>query len=252
MPKMVEVKNLVATYGKNIILDDVSFSVNSGEIFAILGGSGSGKSTILRHLIGLKKPHAGELFVLGQNIAEANDKQRREISRQFGVLYQSGALFGAMTVAENIALPLQEYTKLPKKAIINLVRLKLEIVGLAHAENLYPAELSGGMLKRAALARAMALDPKLLFFDEPSSGLDPVLAADLDRLILKIRDSLGTTMIIVTHDLDSTMAIADRVILLDSCCKGILASGEPHQLEDSNDPKVKDFFNRCGLRNLNK
>jgi len=247
--KIIEVNHLQATYGSTIVLKDVSFSVKQGEIFAILGGSGSGKSTILKHLIGLKQPAAGKIIVLNKNMGTANEKTRRKICCRFGVLYQKGALFGSMTVAENISLPLQEFTKLPKQAIADIAQLKLEMVGLEEAGELYPSELSGGMLKRASLARAMALDPELLFFDEPSSGLDPILAAELDNLILRIRDSLGTTMVIVTHDLDSTMLIADRVILVDKQAQGIIATGDPRTLANNNsNPAVKNFFNRCGLR----
>ncbi|NOY80715.1 MAG: ATP-binding cassette domain-containing protein [Kiritimatiellaeota bacterium] len=245
----IEVSGLTASYGHKVVLTNVSFSVKRGEVFAILGGSGSGKTTILRHLIGQARPAAGAVKVLDTDVAAAPEDQLRRLRSRFGVLYQTGALFGGMTVGENVGLPLRELTNLPDAAVDVLVRLKLRLVGLEGAENLYPAELSGGMRKRAGLARAMALDPDLLFFDEPSSGLDPVLAAGLDRLIVKLRDAFGTTMVLVTHDLDSVMAVADRVILLSGQARGVVAEGDPRQIEKSAArAEVRDFFSRCGLR----
>ncbi len=246
---VIEVTGLTASYGPTVVLEDISFCVRRGEVFGILGGSGSGKTTILRHLIGQARPAAGAITVLDTDITAAPEEELRRLRRRFGVLYQTGALFGGMTVGENVGLPLRELTDLPDAAVEALVRLKLHLVGLDGTEDLYPAELSGGMRKRAGLARAMALDPDLLFFDEPSSGLDPVLAAGLDRLIIKLRDAFGTTMVLVTHDLDSVMAVADRVILLSGRTRGVIAEGDPRRIERSADrAEVRDFFGRCGLR----
>jgi len=246
---VIEVRGFLAKYGDTLILSDLTFTVMRSEIFGILGGSGSGKSTILKHLIGLKAPAGGLIRFLDTDLGQATEAERLDLSRRFGVLFQNGALFGALTVGENVALPLQEFTELPADAVTEIVRNKLNLVGLTGSETRYPSELSGGMRKRAGLARAMALDPELLFFDEPSSGLDPVLAADLDRLILKLRDTFGTTMVIVTHDLDSTLSVTDRVILLDGTTKGIIATGNARDLAAR--PELGDvhtFFNRAGLR----
>jgi len=245
----VVVSELTAGYGAQIVLRDVSFRVRRGEIFAILGGSGSGKTTLLRHLIGKQGPLSGAVEVLGTDVNQANEGTLQRLRRRFGILYQTGALFGGLTVAENVALPLQEFTDLSEDAIRAVVAFKLHLVGLDGAGPLYPAELSGGMRKRAGLARALAMDPELLFFDEPSSGLDPVLAAGLDRLILRLREILRTTMVVVTHDLDSVLAIADRAILLDANQAGIIAEGDPRELAAGDGrPEVHKFFSRCGLR----
>ncbi len=247
------VENLTAAYGNRTVLQNVSFTVQAGEIFAVLGGSGSGKTTLLRHLIGKLPPVRGSVTVLGTNVYEGDETALQALRRRFGILYQTGALFGSLTVEENVALPLEEFTPLAPTAVRELVRFKLHLVGLDGAGPLYPAELSGGMRKRAAVARAIAMDPELLFFDEPSSGLDPVLAAGLDRLILRLRDTLGTTMVVVTHDLDSVLAIADRAILLDSRAKGVIAEGDPRKFAAApKRPEVRDFFTRCGLRDPRK
>jgi phospholipid/cholesterol/gamma-HCH transport system ATP-binding protein len=245
----IDVRNVTCRYGEDTILRDISFKVYRGEIFVILGGSGCGKSTLLKHIIGLYAPAEGDILIQGRSIVKASSRERLEIQKSFGVLYQSGALFGSMTLAENIALPLQEYTKLSPEAINLMVRLKLKLVRLTGFENHIPSEISGGMKKRAGLARAMALDPQILFFDEPSAGLDPITSAEMDDLILQINESLGTTMVIVTHELPSIFKIAKRIIMLDKATQGIVAEGDPHELKDSSeDPLVRDFFNRKAVR----
>jgi phospholipid/cholesterol/gamma-HCH transport system ATP-binding protein len=241
----VDVKNVTCAYGEDVVLREVSFQVFKGEIFVILGGSGCGKSTILKHIIGLQRPVEGDIIVKGKSIVNAGAAERLEIQKGFGVLYQSGALFGSMTLAENVALPLLEYTDMPRDAVKLMVRLKLKMVRLTGFENHLPSELSGGMKKRAGLARALALDPDLLFFDEPSAGLDPITSAELDELILQLNRSLGATMIVVTHELPSIFKIAQRVIMLDRRTQGIIAEGDPRQLkETSENPWVRDFFDR--------
>jgi len=242
---LIVVKDLVAGYDDRIILQDINFSVYPAEIFVVLGGSGCGKSTLLKHMIGLHKPLEGSVLFSGQDITRAEGEDRERILRRFGVLYQSGALLSSMTVAENVSLPLEEFTSLDRDQIDLLVRLKLQLVQLEGYECLYPSQLSGGMRKRAALARAMALDPEILFFDEPSAGLDPVTSADLDSLILQLNATFGTTMVMVTHELASIMATANRVIMLDRSTRGIVAEGDPHILKDMDtNPTVYDFFHR--------
>ncbi len=242
---IIQVKDLVARYGDDIILDRISFDVYEGEIFAVLGGSGSGKSTLLKHLLGLLQPAAGEVIIDGDDICNCDENRLQQVLRKVGVLYQSAALFGSMTVAENVALPISAYTDLPAEYVAHLVRMKLNLVHLGGYENHLPSEISGGMKKRAGLARAMALNPRILFFDEPSAGLDPVTSAELDNLILHLNQRLGTTMVIITHELESIFAVANRVIMLHDSNRGIIAEGDPKYLRDhSLNPFVRHFFNR--------
>ncbi|MEW6669599.1 MAG: ATP-binding cassette domain-containing protein [Thermodesulfobacteriota bacterium] len=242
---IIQVQDLVGGYGDETILDQVSFEVYEGEIFVILGGSGCGKSTLLKHMVGLNRPWSGRVIIDGDDISVDDDLVYRRALTKFGVLYQSSALLGSMTLAENVALPILEYTDLPHQHVATLVRMKLNLVNLDGYEGYLPSELSGGMRKRAGLARAMALNPKILFFDEPSAGLDPVTSAGLDNLILRLNRSLGTTMVLVTHELQSILAVAHRVIMLDKNAKGIIAEGDPRFLRDhSLNPFVHQFFNR--------
>ena len=242
---IISVRGLTAAYGDDVILEDVSFEVRRGEVFVILGGSGSGKSTLMKHLIGLFPLVSGEVRIEGDNLATAAGELRQKILRRFGVAYQSGALFGSMTLTENVSLPLEEFTRLPVEARNVISWMKLKLVGLEGFGGHLPAEVSGGMQKRAAIARAMALDPAVLFLDEPSAGLDPITSAELDALILSLREGLGMTFVIVTHELPSIYAVADRVIMLDKRKKGITAEGRPQDLRDqSQDPYVRRFFRR--------
>ena len=242
---IIQVRDLVIGYETDIVLENISFDVEEGEIFIVLGGSGCGKSTLLKHLIGLLPPISGRIRIDGDDISDCDEATFKKILRKIGVLYQSTALFGSMTIAENVSLPIKEYTDLPQKSVDTLVKMKLKMVNLNGYENHLPSQISGGMRKRAGLARAMALNPKILFFDEPSAGLDPVASVELDNLIIHLNKSLGTTMVIVTHELQSIFNVAHRVIMLDKRTKGIIAEGNPKYLKDhSSDPFVKNFFNR--------
>ncbi|HMB94363.1 MAG TPA: ATP-binding cassette domain-containing protein [Rhodothermales bacterium] len=229
----IEVRELMMAYGSLVLMRGLSFQVRRGEIFVIMGGSGSGKSTLLKHLIGLKKPAAGTILFEGDDFGEADAPTRKGMLRRMGVLYQNGALWSGLTLAENVALPIEEYTSLPPEAIAEVVSLKLALVGLRGFESFYPNEISGGMRKRAALARAAALDPEVLFFDEPSSGLDPITASRLDDLILQLRESFGTTIVVVSHDLASIFKIADRALFLDIKQKTMTALGDPVDLREN-------------------
>jgi len=239
------VSDLTMAYGDFVIQRDLNFTVNRSDIFIIMGGSGCGKSTLLRHLIGLKSPAKGQVFYGDINFWDVSSGERSRIMRKCGILYQSGALWSSMTLAENVALPLEENSNLAPRDIKEIVSLKLALVGLAGYEEFYPSEISGGMKKRAGLARAMALDPDILFFDEPSAGLDPVSARRLDDLILELRDSLETTVVIVTHELASIFAIGNNSVFLDAETRTMIAQGDPNKLmAETDDPKVKEFLTR--------
>jgi phospholipid/cholesterol/gamma-HCH transport system ATP-binding protein len=241
----ITVRDLTMAYGKNVIQRDLSFTVNKGDVFIIMGGSGCGKSTLLRHLVGLQRPARGQVFYSGVNFWDATPGDQDAAMRRWGVLYQSGALWSSMTLAENIAIPLQEYTDLNQKEIRRIASLKLALVGLAGFEDYYPSEISGGMKKRAGLARAMALDPEILFLDEPSAGLDPTSASLLDRLILELRESLGTTIVVVTHELASIFAIGNDSVFLDGQTRTMIASGAPKQLlAECDNATVRCFLTR--------
>lgn len=240
-------RDLVLAYGGRVIQHDLDFTVRRGDIFIVMGGSGCGKSTLLRHMIGLMPPARGEILYDGVSLWGAPPEEREQLMRRFGVLYQSGALWSAMTLAENVALPLTEYTDLRPAELREVIGLKLALVGLSGFEDYYPSEISGGMRKRAALARAMALDPDILFFDEPSAGLDPISSRHLDDLIRELRDSLGATVVVVTHELASIFAIGTNSIFLDGDSRTMIASGDPHRLlEESGDPRVRSFLTRGG------
>ena len=242
---IIQVRDIAAGYGARPVLEKVSFDVAKGEVFVILGGSGCGKSTLLRHMIGLQKPYSGNITVGDTDITRCSEARFQAVLKKIGVLFQSSGLIGAMTLFENIALPVRAYSQLPDAAVEKLVRLKLKLVDLEGTERLLPSELSGGMKKRAGLARALALSPEILFLDEPSAGLDPVTSAEIDALIQKINHSMGTTMVIVTHELDSIFRIADQTIMLDKQARGIIAQGPPEQLKNTSSiPLVRQFFNR--------
>ena len=246
----ISIRNLHVAYGEREILHGITFDVPAGETVVILGGSGSGKSTLLRTLVGLEAPTSGEIIVRGKNLQKLSTEEWRELRQHIGISFQSGALFGSMTVGENVALPLHEHTQLDPATIEIMVRLKLNEVGLSGYEDYMPAQLSGGMKKRAAVARAMAMDPEILFFDEPSAGLDPIIAAGIDQLLLKLKEAFGITIIVVTHELASAFLIADRMVLLD---KGkIVANGTPTELQASSQPRVRQFLDRVAEPELSQ
>jgi phospholipid/cholesterol/gamma-HCH transport system ATP-binding protein len=242
----IEVRGLEMAYGSYVLMRDINFTVTPGEVMVIMGGSGCGKSTLLKYLIGLKEVEKGEILYCGRSFSKATPEQQEEMQRSFGVLYQGGALWSSLTLAENVALPLEQYTRLSAEEIREIVSMKLALVGLKGFEEFYPSEISGGMRKRAGLARAMSLDPALLFFDEPSAGLDPITSRRLDELILRLRDSLGTTIVVVTHELPSIFTIADTSIFLDAETKRVIAQGNPRELVKAghSDPKVREFLLR--------
>jgi phospholipid/cholesterol/gamma-HCH transport system ATP-binding protein len=241
----IEIRDLTMAYGSFVVMRDIRAQIKRGEIFIIMGGSGCGKSTLLRHMIGLKAPSRGDIFYDSVPFWKSDQDIRQQLLRKFGVLFQGGALWSSMTLAENVGLPLGEYTDLSPAEIRAVSRLKLALVGLKGFEDYHPAEISGGMCKRAGLARALALDPEVLFFDEPSAGLDPISSRNLDELILQLRDSLGATFVVVTHELASIFTIADNSIFLDATTRTLLAQGNPRQLlKDSTDPAVREFLTR--------
>ena len=241
-PPAIEVHDLVTHYGSRLILDQVDFAVDYGEVMVIMGGSGSGKSTLLRHLLGLHTPTGGSIRLLGRDITTCSADELLELRRSMGVSFQGGALLSSMTVAENVTLPLREHTKLDEHTMGIMARMKLEVVNLGGFGDLKPSQLSGGMIKRAALARAIVTDPKLLFFDEPSAGLDPVVAAELDELILRLRDTMKMTIVVITHELESAFKIADRITVLDH--GKILLTGRADEVRASDNVRIQDLLNR--------
>ena len=244
-PPLLALRDVTLAFGPKVVQQHLSFDVRRGSIFAVMGGSGCGKSTVLKAIIGLLRPRVGAILVEGEDYWAASDDRRTGIGRRFGVLFQSGALWSSLTVGENVALPMQMFTAMPEDAIARMVRLKLGLVGMEHAVDLYPSELSGGMRKRAGLARALALDPDVLFFDEPSAGLDPITSARLDDLIVTLRDGLGATIVIVSHELPSLFAIADDGVFLDAQTKTAIAHGSPSEMRDHcPDPQVEAFMRR--------
>jgi len=238
---IIEVKDIVTQFGSNVVHDKINLSVYEGEIFGLLGGSGSGKSVLLKEIIMLIQPTAGEISVLGQNLSSLSLEEEQILRTRWGVLFQSSALFSSLSVAENIGVALREYSNLEEDLIQDLIRLKIDLVGLPeHAASLYPSQLSGGMKKRAALARALAMEPKLLFLDEPTSGLDPVGAQEFDELIVKLRDLLGLTIVMITHDIDSILTVVDRMAVLGD--KTVIATGTLEEVLKSTDPFIEAFF----------
>ena len=241
----IEIRDLTMAYGSFVLMRDLNFTINHGDVFIIMGGSGCGKSTLLRHLIGLKEPAKGDILYHGKSFTNADPLEREAMLRGFGVMYQSGALWSSLTLAENVALPLEQYTRLDRNGVRDIVSYKLSLVGLSGFEDFYPAEISGGMCKRAGIARAMALDPKVLFLDEPSAGLDPLSAQRLDDMILHLRDSLDTTIVIVTHELASIFAIANNSVFLDVTTRTQGATGDPREMREScPNEAIRLFLNR--------
>jgi phospholipid/cholesterol/gamma-HCH transport system ATP-binding protein len=239
------VRDVTMAYGSFVVMRDLNFTINRGDVFIVMGGSGCGKSTLMRIMVGLKEPAIGQVLYGGVSFWEADPLEQEHIMRNFGILYQSGALWSSMTLAENVALPLEQYTDLSPTQIKEIIALKLSLVGLAGFEDYYPSEISGGMRKRAGLARAMALDPDILFFDEPSAGLDPISARLLDDLILELSESLRSTIVVVTHELASIFAIGNNSVFLDPDTKTMIAGGDPKELlANSQDPKVRHFLTR--------
>ncbi len=247
VPAQVEVRGLTMAFGPVVVQRDISFTIRRGEVFVIMGDSGCGKSTLMRHMIGLNRPAAGDVLYDGRGLWAAGEDEREGFKRKFGVLYQNAALFSSMTLAENTSLVLVEHAGLPPAEAREVARLKLALVGLAGFEDYYPSEISGGMRKRAGLARAMALDPEILYFDEPSAGLDPLSSRRLDDLILELRDSAGTTVVLVTHELPSIFELGDNAVFLDAERKTMIAQGKPGELQESSDPKVRAFMSRGRL-----
>jgi len=239
---VIQVNNLITHYGSKKILNDVSLEVKKGEIMVIMGGSGSGKSTLLRYMLGLNKPSSGSIRLLGTDITKMSENQLHQMKKKIGVSFQGGALFGSMSVSENIQLPLREHARLDESTMRIMSHMKLEVVNLAGFEDLMPSQLSGGMIKRAALARAIILDPQLLFFDEPSAGLDPVVSAELDELILRLRDAMGMTIVVVTHELESAFKIADKITILDR--GDILMCGTVDEVKKSNNERIYNLLHR--------
>ena len=249
----IEVEKLECGYDGKVVLKNISFSVNRGEIFFIIGGSGCGKSTLLRHLVGLNAPTAGRVKFFGRSFTDADLATRRALLKTFGMLFQSGALWSSLSLRQNVALPLEEYTTLSAREIEEIATFKLAQVGLGGYEDYFPSEISGGMKKRAGLARALALDPEIVFFDEPSAGLDPVTSRKLDELIRQIRDTFGTTIVVVSHELASIFDLADRVLMLDRAEQGVIAQGGPRDLaRTSRDPRVTEFLRRADLLSESK
>ena len=241
----IQVTDLEMSYGSFVIQKDLTFDIQRGEIFIIMGGSGCGKSTLMRHLVGLKRPSKGKILFNDHDLWNCSSYDRQQYMRQMGILFQGGALWSSMTLAQNVAMLIEEYTDLSKSDVRDVVKLKLALVGLAGFESYYPSEISGGMRKRAGLARAMALDPEILFFDEPSAGLDPISSKRLDELILELRDSLGTTIVVVTHELASIFDIGDNSVFLDPETKTMIETGNPSDLVESSPiEKVREFLNR--------